>query len=151
MQHPKLYEHVFVYFDQYSKVKNEYHQQVQEVHSPSPKCPANSRSTVAGRDSWAINHIGGKGESRSYSSLYTSKINMQNIARINSTVTVIQACLFRAWSVREVTQTSTQTSTTNMYSRSTYLGNLRPTDHRQHAMRGLESRKKSSDMSILNC
>ena len=28
IQHPKLYEHVFVQFDQYFKVHNEYHQHV---------------------------------------------------------------------------------------------------------------------------
>jgi hypothetical protein len=34
----------------------------------------------------------------------TSKINMKNIARINSTVKVIQACIFIGWPVLEGTQ-----------------------------------------------
>ena len=35
IQHPTLYEHVFVSFDQYSKLHNEYHQHVQQrLHVP---------------------------------------------------------------------------------------------------------------------
>ena len=30
MQHPKLYKHVFVQFDQYFKLHHEYHQHVQQ-------------------------------------------------------------------------------------------------------------------------